>query len=558
MIKITVAEYIARRLVFESVKYVFGYTGSAMLKIAHEVDKRGINFIHNYHEQGSSFCAGGLAKYSSKLGVVLTTSGPGATNIITGLADAYLDSVPVLFITGQDKTTNLSDDQFIRQSGFQDLDIVSAVSKITKYAKRIDNPLKAKETIEEAIWLAKKDRMGATLIDIPIDIQYSEIDFNHNEMISTVKRITPNSCTFRKEDYKKVENLIRNSKKPLILLGGGSKSKKSKEILKEIILFYKIPIVSTLNGLDSTEETLGFAGIYGNYLPNNLLRRCDLLIALGTRFGNHHVSNRINEYTNANIIHIEIDESERQRVFIDSLGLNLDVSTFLEEFYEILNNNFGKNFFWKKWIDEINFLKKERDKFESSRESPQTNFLTKLFQNLPENICITADVGQNQMWVAQSYISKPGRKLINSVGLGAMGSSLPSAIGASFADREKMILCITGDGGFQINIQELSILKLYKLNIKILIMNNSSLGMITEVQDKYYEGRYLGSSSREYTCPSFKDIARAYNLQYISVKLNTPISEFEYIFESKEPYIIELEIPNSCKTLTRYDYKISK
>ena len=350
MSKITVAEYLAKRLFFESVKYVFGYTGSAMLKIAHEIDKQGIKFIHNYHEQGSAFCAGGFAKYSSKLAVVLTTSGPGATNMITGLADAYLDSVPVLFITGQDKTINLTKDSSIRQSGFQDLDIVSTIKKISKFAKRIDDPYNAKSIIEKAIYYAKKPRMGATLIDIPIDIQYSEIDFDEKEIFSKPTQEKRIDRKLKKEDYQQIENLITNTKKPLILIGGGSKSKRSRDILQDIISIYKIPLISTLNGLDSIEETLGFAGIYGNFLPNNLLRKCDLLIALGTRFGNHHVSNRIEEYTNAKIIHVDIDQSEIKRVFKNSFGLKLDVANFLQELNKILNKNFNNKVIWDKWL----------------------------------------------------------------------------------------------------------------------------------------------------------------------------------------------------------------
>lgn len=541
---ITVAEYISNFLSAEGVRQVFGYQGGAALKIIDAISKNpDLEYIQNFHEQGSAFCANATGQLSH-IGVAVATSGPGATNLITGIANAYLDSIPVLFITGQDHLRNIKNNTGYRTNGFQDLDIISIVKPITKYAKLIENPEDIKYELQKACYFAKNGRKGAVLIDIPYDIQSEKIE---EKILKSF--IAPESESYTIADIKKFADIIKSAKKPLILAGGGIRSANAVEEFNEFATKTNIPVITTLNGKDCTDKAYGFSGFYGNSCANLALKNADLLIALGTRFGVQQTGSDIKAYTEANIIRVEIDNNEIGRTAIkEDLIIEADLKEFFSQINKIVFNSE-----YADWHTQLkNWDKKYRDNIciKSTGIDP-IDFIRNLSAYYSANSVITTDVGVNQMWVAQAYKKQDNQRFLTSSALGSMGYSLPAAIGASYLT-DDVVVAYMGDGGLQMNLQELNLLAIKRYNIKCVVFNNSTLGLIKQIQS-YTTKNYIGTESDDFRCPDLEKLANCYNLKYVKIETVDDYLKIQKVFESKEPYIIDVSIDNNAKALNTYN-----
>lgn len=546
---ITVADFITKFLIKEKIKHVFGYQGGAVLKILDSIVSSGeIQYIQNYHEQASSFCADSYSRITKNMGVAIATSGPGATNLLTGIANAYFDSIPCLFITGQDYTYNIIKPNNVRQNGFQDLDIIDMVKPITKYAVTIFEPNKIKYELEKLFYFAKNNRPGPVLLDIPIDIQFCLIDENKLENFIAKEN------NYQLNKIKDIIPFFNMAKRPLILSGGSVQNSDSKNLLKKLQNMTGIPIVTTLNGIDSFNGSIGFSGIYGNTHANLTVYNADLILVLGSRLGIQQISKNPQTYTkNAKIIHIDIDESELGRKIMPTLSICCDINIFLNKFLELIKDKTFPN--WSRWIEQINIweIKYSKNAELNFNTLDPVKFVKTISTFFNEDIVITSDVGQNQMWVAQGINLKKKQRLLNSSGFGSMGYSIPAAVGASFASNGKKVISFSGDGGFQMNLQELLLISKKNLDIKVIVFNNNTLGMMREIQKRYYNEHYYGSNEKDFQCVNLKDLSKAYRLKYYKVSKEKHISKLKNIFKEKEPYIIEVLLPVDTLLLNKYD-----
>jgi acetolactate synthase-1/2/3 large subunit len=543
-----VAEYIAQFLVEKNIKHIFGYPGSAMLKVLHSIiNTNEIEYVQNYHEQASSFAADAYARVTGDIGVAIATSGPGAINLISGICSAYFDSVPCLFLTGQDHAMALKKNSGVRSNGFQDLDIVTMVKHVTKYASTIKKPDQIRYEMEKAYYLATSGRPGSVLLDIPIDIQFKEIDINKLKGFKTPqKSLKPAKSTG-------VASHIKKSKRPVILVGGGVRISGAQQIFKQFVDLVKIPVVSTLNGLDVYPNTFGFAGIYGNSYSNLAVLNSDLLIVLGSRLGKHHVGKNKENYTKAKIIHVDIDKSELNRSLGADLTIHSDLKSFLTTIMQELRRNELPDF--KEWHKQIEFWSKKYKKNTHNNKVgvDPVEFIELVTDLFEDDAVMTSDIGQNQMWVAQGVKIKNNQRLLNSSGLGPMGYSLPAAIGAKIARPKNQVFAFMGDGGLQINVQELHFIGQKELDIKIIVFNNNTLGMIRETQEKHYNAQYYGTNPSEFTCTDLRLLARAYNLKYVEIKRLQDVKKIKKSLTNKKPCLIDVKISLDSKCLNRYD-----
>lgn len=543
-----VAAYIARFLAEKNIRHVFGYQGGAILKLLDEIIATGrIRYVQNYHEQASALAADAYSRVTGTLGVALATSGPGATNLITGIANAQLDSIPTLFITGQDYTANIMADNGARQNGFQDLDIVSLVKPITKYAVMITDPTRVRYEIERAYWHATSGRPGAVLLDIPIDVQFKEVDADSLEGFTSPEPSFSDAMT-----SELIEQLCE-AKRPVILVGGGVRISRAERAVRLFSEITQIPVVSTVNGLDVVEGTFGFAGLHGHTHANLAVQNADLLIALGARFGQRQVGKVPEKYTKAKVIHIDIDEKELGRIFPDEIAIHANLPAFLEklngELSRITLPDFSQ---WKEIICEWD--KKYRENAYLNKEGVEpVQAVERLVGLCKSDAIFTSDVGQNQMWVAQGFRVRNEQRLLNSCGLATMGYSLPASIGAKMAFPERQVICFTGDGGLQMNLQELIFVGHQKTPVKCVVFNNKTLGMMREVQTRYYNKHYYGSNRDEFSCVDLEKIAAAMGLGYRRIENLEEIESLGAILDDEHPYIIELVIAFDSLLSNRYD-----
>lgn len=544
-----VAQYVANFLIEKGVRHVFGYQGGAILKLVDEFVATGeIEFIQNYHEQGSAFCADSYSRVTGGLGVALATSGPGATNLITGIVNANLDSIPTLFITGQDYKANITNNSGARQNGFQDLDIVSVVKPVTKYASLVTDPAKIRYELEQAYYYATHGRPGAVLLDIPIDIQFAEVAPQILEAF-----IPPADLVSLVINTREVIEAIQAAKRPLVLVGGGIRLSGVHESLGEFVQIANLPVISTLNGLDVYEGNYGFAGLYGNTAANLAAQNADLMIVLGARLGQRQVGKAPENYTKARIIHVDIDTIELKRVFADELAINTHLATFFSEMLPAMRGVDWPDY--APWHQTIrNWQKKyHANALLNNRGIDPVQAVEKMLPLLSNDAILTNDVGQNQMWVAQAFKVRKEQRLLNSVGLGSMGFSLPAAIGAKFAASKRQVVSFMGDGGLQINIQELMLISMRQLGIKCVVFNNKTLGMIREVQIRYYKANYHGANPKEFGCVDLKLLAQTYGLGYRLIESLDEIPALKDVFSDDLPWIIEVSLDLDSKLTNRYD-----
>ena len=499
--ELTGAEILVESLVKENVEYMFGYPGGAVIPIFHQLYNAPFKFILSRHEQGSIHAADGYSRASGKTGVVIATSGPGATNLVTGLATAYMDSIPLVVFTGQVSRDMIGND------AFQEVDVTGVTRPVTKHNYLVQDVKDLARIIKEAFYIASTGRPGPVLIDVPVDITNLKTVFHYPETVN-IKTYNP-TYEGHPVQIKKACELIKKSKKPVIYAGGGVVLSEASEELRKLVEITGIPITTTLTGLgiypETDELSLEMLGMHGTYFANHAVNESDLLIAIGSRFDDR-VTGKIDLFIpKAKVIHIDIDPasvSKNVKVEVPIVG---DCKAVLQEMNRIIEKPEISE--WVKSVIKIkskNLLTYDRD-----AETIKPQFVVEeLYRITKGEAIITTEVGQNQMWAAQFYKYTKPRTFISSGGLGTMGFGFPAAIGAQIAKPEKRVIDIAGDGSIQMNIQEMIVAVEHKLPIIIAILNNGYLGMVRQWQQLFYDKRY--SQTNIQMAPDFVKLAEAY------------------------------------------------
>ncbi|OGX15631.1 MAG: acetolactate synthase [Omnitrophica WOR_2 bacterium RBG_13_41_10] len=548
------SDYVIDFLVSQNIQYIFEVCGGAITHLLDSLYKRkDISTVSMHHEQAAAFAAEGYARASGHIGVAMATSGPGATNLITGIGNAFFDSTPCIFITGQVNTYEFKFNKPVRQIGFQETDIVKIIRPLVKEAILVTQPNKIRYYLEKAVFLAKSGRPGPVLLDIPMNIQRADINPNLLKSYREPKVV-------QYIDTRLIKNIIRTLKeaqRPVILAGGGVRVANACDVLLEFIRKTGIPVVTSLMGLDSIPHSgnyfVGMIGTYGNRYANLTIANADLVLALGTRFDTRQTGTNTKTFAReAKIIHVDIDPRELNNKIKVDFAVNADVEKFLTVLNrQIKKFNKAKLLSWKKRIKEY------KDKYPSYKNPTKDNiidpnfFIHTLSEYAPRGAIICVDIGQNQMWAAQSFKIKGSERFLTQGGMAAMGSVLSSAIGASFAKPGKIIVAITGDGGFQLNVQELQTLYHHQLPIKIILLNNHCYGMVRQFQKQYFAGRYQ-STVIGYSEPDFQDLVSAYKIRATRIKHNRQIKRaLKNIFHDTEPSFLEVDIKKGCMVLPK-------
>ena len=520
------------------IKEIFGYPGGAVIPIYDELYSfKDIKHYFARHEQGAVHEADGYARSTGKVGVCLATSGPGATNLVTGIMTAHMDSIPLLAITGQVTSTLLGKD------AFQESDIVGITVPITKNNYLVQDIRELPRILKEAYYIASTGRPGPVLVDIPRDIQLEEIPYDEfKKLYEQEFELEGYNPVYEghKGQIKTAIKMIKDSKKPLIIAGAGILKGHAYDELKEFVDKTNIPVAMTLLGLGSFpgehELALGMIGMHGTTYANYAANEADLVIAAGMRFDDRVTGNPLKFLPNANIIHIDIDPAEIGKNKLIDVPIVGDVKNVLAE----LNRKIPK-LSHTKWLDEVAKLKKKYSltfrKTEDDVLIPQ-EILFEINKLTKGEVIVATDVGQHQMWSAQFIKFNNPYSILTSGGAGTMGFGLPAAIGAQVANPDKKVLAIVGDGGFQMTFQELMMVKEYNLPVKIFIINNSYLGMVRQWQELFNDRRY-SSVDLSYN-PDFIKIGEAYGIKSIQLKTKKDLKKhLKKILESDEAVLVE-------------------
>ncbi len=525
------SDVLVKTLIEQGCDTVFGYPGGQILNVYDSLytHQNEINHILTAHEQGAAHAADGYARTTGKVGVVISTSGPGATNLVTGIATAYLDSIPMVAICGNVPTTQIGSDSF------QEIDITGVTLPITKHNYFVGNVEDLSDTIREAFKLAKSGRPGPVLIDVPKDVQIAKCEYEPQPQVEAERAFAAKDIRINE-----AAEYINKASRPYIYFGGGVITANAQEEMLSLAEKIDAPIGCSLMGLSGipTEHPrfLGMQGMHGHFASSMAMHNADLIISLGVRFNDRVTGNREKFAMGAKIIHIDVDGSELSKTVNAVCGLRGDVKLTLEKLLPLIIENKKP-----KWQERISSLKAEEENYLDNRESltPRKAILT-LNKYLGENTAVATDVGQHQMWSAQNLTFKTPRRFVSSGGLGTMGFGLGAAIGAAFGTKERSVL-VTGDGSFGMCLNELATAVSYNIPIVILIMNNGVLGMVRQWQTLFYEKHYSNSILGRKT--DFAALARAFGADGEEVKTPEELDNaLEKAFETKGVYVIDCKI----------------
>ena len=533
--KLNGARIIWESLVREGVEVVFGISGGAVIHIYHALPEYPIHHVLMRHEQAAAHAADGYARVTGKVGVCLATSGPGATNLVTGIATAYMDSSPVVAITGQVPTP------FIGKDAFQEVDITGITLPITKHNYLVTDINELAMTIKEAFYIARTGRPGPVLIDIAKDVQAAELEYEEPSEVS-LPGYHP-VLTGNTRQIKQAAHLINQAETPLILAGHGVILAEAEAELRQLAEKARIPVVTTLLGIGALPETdplcLGMGGMHGEAYANKALQQADLIIALGSRFDDRLTGPVSTFVPRARIIHVDIDPAEIGKNVRSDLPIVGDVGNVLQALLPMVEATSHPA-----WLEQINEWRREsasRDILnqESGELIPQY-VVRQIWHATGGQVIVASDVGQNQMWEAQYFLHDKPRSLLSSGGLGTMGFALPAAIGAQMGYPDQMVWATVGDGGLQMTIQELATVVQEKLPLKIAVLNNGYLGMVRQWQQFFFEGRYSGTPLLG---PDFAKVAEAYGISGLTVtEKDQVVPAIEQAMEIDGPVLIDFQI----------------
>lgn len=490
-----------------------------------------------YNEQGAAFAACGYAQSSHRVGVCYCTAGPGGTNLVTGIANAYCDSVPMVIIHGEKDTYALRNELKLRQKASQEIDIVGMCQPITKWSHLITSVDEVRYVFEKAFYLANNGRPGPVLIDLPTDIQRG--DFNPEEVKGFDEPTIPNY----KEESEILIKAINGSQKPLILVGGGVRQAQKEDILLRLSKQYNIPLVTSLVAFDiyiNEPNNIGFVGMDGDIAANKAVADCDLLITLGARLNFKQVNNNRESFAkNAKVYRIDCDPGELEYRLRDETSICADISYLLPQLESLKDSIIPKD---EEWLKSCQRLRKESTRRKSLNPEGD-KVMNEILSLLPEGLHITVDTGSHRRWLIAQHQFRKDQHLYQSAGLASMGYALPAAIGVHYATK-KPTLCIDGDGGIMMNLQELQFIKRDKLPITVIVFNNHCYGDIMEFQKKVFPGNYyITTEDSGYLAADYEGIAKAFGFKYI--KKNYTDTDWDLDYCHSEPQLIEIIVPSN-------------
>lgn len=510
------------------VEHVFGYPGGAIMPIYDALYDSKVEHLLCRHEQGAAFSAVGYARASGKVGVCFATSGPGATNLITGLADALADSIPVVAITGQVATSAMGSD------AFQEIDIFGLSLACTKHSFQVTDINDLAKVLHKAFAIALEGRQGPVLVDIPKDIQLAEVQGRLDEFVSL-----KNKVKLPPANVGSAIALLNQAKQPVLYVGGGVGMANAVDELREFATVTGVPSVSTLKGLGAInpkdENYLGMLGMHGTKAANLAVQQCDLLIAVGARFDDR-VTGKLNEFApNAKVIHFDIDTAEINKrrvadaailgdlkVNLPALAIPLSIGAWQEECKQM-----KVNFAW--------------DYNHPGESIFAPAVLKEVSDKMPKNTCVTTDVGQHQMWAAQHMLFDDPSNFLTSGGMGTMGFGVPAAVGAQVSRPTDCIIAVSGDGSFMMNVQELSTIKRFQLPVKIVLIDNAKLGMVRQWQDLFFNGRLSETDLADN--PDFVMLANAFDIKAREITKKSEVSDaIEEMMNHEGPYLLQVKI----------------
>lgn len=525
------ADIIVETLIEQGCDTVFGYPGGQILNVYDSLytHQEQINHILTAHEQGAAHAADGYARTTGKVGVVISTSGPGATNLVTGIATAYLDSVPMIAICGNVPTTQIGSDSF------QEIDITGITLPITKHNYFVGSVDKLADTIREAFTLAKSGRPGPVLIDVPKDVQIAKYEFTPT---SPAEAETPHPAKDKR--IEEAAKIINESRRPYIYFGGGVITSGAQEEMLELAELIDSPVGCSLMGLSGVPTDhprfLGMQGMHGHYASSMAMHNADLIVALGVRFNDRVTGNRAKFATGAKIVHIDVDGSELCKTVNAVCGLRGDVKLTLQKLLPLIEKGSKPE-----WSQKISDLRTEEEGYLDNRESltPRKAIMT-LNKHLGANTAVATDVGQHQMWAAQNLVFKNSRRFVSSGGLGTMGFGFGAAIGAAYGTKERSVL-VTGDGSFGMCLNELATAVTYNIPIVILLLNNGVLGMVRQWQTLFFNKHYSNTIlDRKTDFPAF---AKSFGADGETVTTAEELDEaLTRAFNCEGPYIVDCRI----------------
>ncbi len=543
--ELTGTQILTKGLKDEGVDIIFGFPGGAVIDIYDELVKTDIRHVLVRHEQGAVHAADGYARTSGKVGVCLVTSGPGATNTVTGIASAYMDSIPLVVLTGQVPTHLIGND------AFQEVDIVGITRPCTKHNYLVKDVKDLPRIIKEAFYLARSGRPGPVLIDIPKDVSAGRIAYREPAPVS----LPSYNPTYKpnKKQLQKVVELIKASKRPMLFAGGGVILSKASPALTELARKLKIPVTASLMGLGAFPGTdplwLGMIGMHGTYRSNMSTGACDLMIAVGVRFDDRVTGKTDTFAAQAKIVHIDIDPTSIRKNVPVSIPVVGDCNLALTQLNRLIDETDMGDLYETRqpWLAQIEGWKNTRPlAYEQSKVIKPQFIIEKLYEITEGKAIITTEVGQNQMWAAQYYHFDRPDHFVTSGGLGTMGFGLPAAIGAQFAQPDKLVVDVAGDGSIQMNIQEMATAVQYGLPVKVVILNNGYLGMVRQWQELFYDKCYACTQMTH--APDFVKLAEAYGA--LGLRAERP-EEVEHVLKKglscDQPVIMDFAVePEEC------------
>ena len=540
LLQTTGAEAVIQSLKAEGVKTIFGYPGGAIMPIYDALfdHLEEVNHVLTRHEQGAIHAAQGYARTSGKTGVVFATSGPGATNLITGLADALIDSTPLVCITGQVASHLLGTD------AFQETDVMGISMPVTKWNCQVTKAADIAPALAKAFYIASSGRPGPVLVDITKDAQFEKLDFSY-EKCTAVRSFQPKP-KLNADQLQAASKLLNEAKKPLMIVGQGIMLSNAEE---ELLVFAEktgVPVASTLLGLGAFPanhpQFVGMVGMHGNYAPNVKSNECDVLLAVGMRFDDR-VTGDVSRYAKqAKVVHIDIDAAEINKIIKADAPVLADAKealAFLTDWVEKQNHQSWLDEFHQAKENELQVLSKNRNK-DFSDELRMDIVIDLLSEKTNGNAVIVTDVGQHQMMAAQFYQYNQTKSNVTSGGLGTMGFALPAAIGAKMANPGKQVIAIIGDGGFQMTLQELGTIMQNNIGVKIIILNNEYLGMVRQWQQMFFEKRYSFTNIQS---PDFVALAASYNIKGVKVEKQEDLSNaLDQLLNTENAFLLEVKV----------------